>query len=108
MRLFDIRKFHDSRGGSSTKKSPKSLCIQTAGRSINSSFFSPSGKRLLTTSFADRVDITEDAHLHKGGVTVKPTHSIRHNNQTGKYMYLTHIVEIIFPLKGCNLCPFSF
>jgi len=86
VRLFDIRKFHDSRGGSSTKKSPKSLCIQTAGRSINSSFFSPSGKSLLTTSFADRVDITEDAHLHKGGVTVKPTHSIRHNNQTGRWL----------------------
>mmetsp|Transcript_13104 Transcript_13104/g.14046 ORF Transcript_13104/g.14046 Transcript_13104/m.14046 type:complete len:648 (+) Transcript_13104:66-2009(+) len=86
VRLFDIRKFHDSRGGLSTKKSPKSLCIQTAGRSINSSFFSPSGKKLLTTSFADRVDITEDAHLHKGGVTVKPTHSIRHNNQTGRWL----------------------
>lgn len=83
VRLFDMRKFRDSQGVSSSK-SPKPLCTQISGRSVNSSFFSPSGKSLLTTSYADRFDLTEDAHLHTGGGTIKPTHSIRHNNQTGE------------------------
>eukprot|EP00536_Pseudo-nitzschia_multiseries_P016728 jgi/Psemu1/222372/e_gw1.1212.11.1 len=74
VRLFDIRKF--------PSKSSKPLCTQVAGLSVSSSFFSPSGKSLLTTSFANRLDLTEDAHLAKGGKTIKPTHSIRHNNQT--------------------------
>ena len=82
VRLFDIRKFQDSRNSS---KIPKALGTQTAGLSVSSSFFSPSGKSLLTTSFADRLDLTEDAHHVKGGKTIKPTHSIRHNNKTGRF-----------------------
>jgi hypothetical protein len=83
VRLFDVRKFGDSRG--SIKKNPVPLCTQVAGLSISSSFFSPSGKSLLTTSFANRLDLTDDAHLHTEGTKpIKPTYSIRHNNQTGK------------------------
>jgi len=81
VQLFDIRKFRDSRHSS---KSPKPLCAQVAGLSVSSSLFSPSGKSLLTTSFTNRLDLTEDAHLAKGGKTIKPTHCIRHNNQTGR------------------------
>jgi len=83
VRLFDIRKFRDSRGSSSSSPKPKPLCTQIAGLSVSSSFFSPSGKSLLTTSFANRLDLTDDAHLVTGGKTIKPIHSIRHNNQTG-------------------------
>jgi len=85
VRLFDIRAFRDSRSLSSSKK-PEPLCSQVAGLSISSSFFAPSGKNLLTTSFANRLDLTEDAHLLKGNKTIKPTHSIRHNNQTGRWL----------------------
>ena len=81
--MFDIRKFKDSRNSS---KSPKALGTQIAGLSVSSAFFSPSGKSLLTTSFANRLDLTEDAHLVKGNKTIKPTHSIRHNNQTGRWL----------------------
>ena len=81
VRLFDIRKFGDSRNST---KSPKPICTQVAGLSVSSSFFSPSGKSLLATSFANRLDLTEDAHLSTGGKTIKPTHSVRHNNQTGE------------------------
>jgi len=83
VRLFDIRKLKDSRNSS---KLAKPLGTQTAGLSVSSSFFSPSGKSLLTTSFANRLDITEDAHLVKGGKTIKPTYGIRHNNQTGRWL----------------------
>jgi hypothetical protein len=83
VRLFDIRKFGDSRARSKSK-APKPLCQQVAGLSISSAFFSPSGKSLLATSFANRLDLTEDLHLKSDGKTIKPTHSIRHNNQTGK------------------------
>jgi len=85
-RLFDIRKLRDSRGVSCSKKSPKPLCSLVAGLSVSSSFFSPSGKSLLTTSFANRLDLTEDAHLRNGGATIKPNHSIQHNNQTGRWL----------------------
>lgn len=100
-RLFDIRKFHDCRGlsSSSKKSSPKSLlCSQVAGLSVSSSFFSPSGKTMLTTSFANRLNLTDDMHLRSTGM-IQPTHSIRHNNQTGKlnlaiYWYIC-VVEVI-------------
>ena len=82
VRLFDIRKFRDSRNSS---KSPKPLVTQIAGLSVSSSFFSPSGKSLLTTSFANRLDLTEGAHLVTSGKTIKPKHSIQHNNKTGRY-----------------------
>mmetsp|Transcript_18201 Transcript_18201/g.37432 ORF Transcript_18201/g.37432 Transcript_18201/m.37432 type:complete len:644 (+) Transcript_18201:117-2048(+) len=83
VRLFDIRKFGDSRNST---KSPKPICTQVAGLSVSSSFFSPSGKSLLATSFANRLDLTEDAHLSTGGKKIKPTHSVRHNNQTGRWL----------------------
>ena len=83
VRLFDIRKFGDDRGHSKWK-SPKPICTQHTGLSISSSFFSPSGQYLLTTSFANRLDILEDAHMKTGAS--KPTHSIRHNNQTGRWL----------------------
>jgi hypothetical protein len=82
VRLFDIRKFGDDRARSKAK-APKALCQQVPGLSVSSAYFSPSGKSLLTTSFANRLDLTEDAHLKTDGKTIKPTHSIRHNNQTG-------------------------
>lgn len=83
VRLFDLRKFRDNRG-QARSKAPKPFCTQQTGLSISSSFFSPSGNHLLTTSFANRLDLIAEPHLKKG--TVKPTYSIRHNNQTGRWL----------------------
>jgi WD40 repeat protein len=80
VKLWDIRKF----GNSKRKKTPEPIATQSIGYSVSSSYFSPSGDSLLTTSFADRLDLMEGAHLESG--TVKPTHSIRHNNKTGRWL----------------------
>ena len=83
VRLWDIRKFKDSHR-SPRKKSLQPVASQVAGLSISSAYFSPSGNSLLTTSFANRLDLTENPHLQKG--KMKPTKSIRHNNQTGRWL----------------------
>ena len=68
-----------------SKEKPKPLSWQEAGRSINSAFFSPSGRRLLTTTQSNKLDILEDAHLAKGLIG-KPKSSVRHDNQTGRWL----------------------
>ena len=83
VRLFDLRKFGDSRS-SRKKKGPTPFATQSAGKSVSSAFFSPSGNSLLSTHFADKLDLTDDAHLQKG--LMKPTHPIRHNNRTGRWL----------------------
>lgn len=77
--LWDIRKF-----GSNTKKALKPVATQFIGRSVNSAFFSPDGHSLLTTTMMDKLEIFENAHLETN--TIKPTKSIRHNNQTGRWL----------------------
>ena len=92
------------------------LCSQVAGLSVSSSFFSPSGKTMLTTSFANRLNLTDDMHLRSTGM-IQPTHSIRHNNQTGKlnlaiYWYICAVEVITVVSNETNwiriiLPPFS-
>jgi WD40 repeat protein len=78
--LWDIRNF----GSRKAKKALKPVVSQFVGRSVSSAFFSPSGTSLLTTSMADRLDLLENAH-HQSGI-MEPTKSIRHNNQTGRWL----------------------
>merc|ERR1712161_145731 len=79
LQLWDIRKVQSKFTKKSTPKcSP--LSTQIATGSINSAFFSPSGKYLLSTNLGDKIDILSDAHL-ESGLIMKPTHSIRHGNQ---------------------------
>jgi WD40 repeat protein len=78
--LWDIRNF----GSRKAKQALKPVASQFVGRSVNSALFSPSGTSLLTTSMADRLDLLENAH-HQSG-TMQPTKSIRHNNQTGRWL----------------------
>jgi len=73
----------DVRNMPSTKKL-KSLASHCAGRSINSAYFSPNGTKLLTTTQSNTLDIYEGAHLASG--VVKPMNSIRHDNQTGRWL----------------------
>lgn len=75
--IWDIRKMKSS------KSSP--IASQYSTKSINSAFFSPSGKHLLTTTMSDTLDIISDAHLVEGRIE-KPTHRIRHNNRTGRWL----------------------
>ena len=82
VQLWDIRKFGDSRNKS--HKAPKPVATQQVGLSISSAYFSPSGNSLVSTSNANRLDLFNNAHLEKG--KMKPTHSINHNNQTGRWL----------------------
>lgn len=63
---------------------PTPIATQRSTKSINSAFFSPSGKHLLTTTMSDTLDIITDAHLMKD--VISPTHRIRHNNRTGRWL----------------------
>ena len=79
--LWDIRKFQNTRGMGET---PKPVATQSIGLSVNSSYFSPTGGCLLSTSMANRLDLTENVHTLQGAI--KPTTSIQHNNQTGRWL----------------------
>mmetsp|Transcript_22164 Transcript_22164/g.47665 ORF Transcript_22164/g.47665 Transcript_22164/m.47665 type:complete len:578 (+) Transcript_22164:118-1851(+) len=79
--LWDVRKMPSYENSSMR---PKPLAWQTAGRSINSAFFSPSGSRLLTTTQSNTLDILTDAHLAAG--IIKPAKSVKHDNQTGRWL----------------------
>jgi WD repeat-containing protein 76 len=107
VRLWDIRKFDDSRRRSSksNNKAPKEIASLSCGYSISSSYFSPSGHALLTTSFADRIDLMDNFHLMATTTSSKTpknkfTKSIPHNNQTGRwlstFMASWHDTEDIF------------
>mmetsp|Transcript_8604 Transcript_8604/g.19338 ORF Transcript_8604/g.19338 Transcript_8604/m.19338 type:complete len:596 (-) Transcript_8604:92-1879(-) len=81
VQLWDVRKMPSS---TTSTKEPKPLAWQSAGRSINSAFFSPSGMRLLTTTQSNTLDIFDNPHLASG--LIKPNESIKHNNQTGRWL----------------------
>lgn len=79
--LWDIRKFQ---GSKMKAGSPKPIAYQNVRLSVSSSFFSPSGKSLLSTSFANKLDLIENPHTQEG--SIKPTTRIQHNNQTGRWL----------------------
>lgn len=79
--LWDIRKFKSIKSG----KNIKPVVTQRSTKSINSAFFSPSGKNLLTTTMSDTLDIISNSHL-ESGIISKPTHRIRHDNRTGRWL----------------------
>jgi len=95
--LWDIRHFQaGSKGG------PVAMARSISSKSINSAFFSPSGKNIVTTTMANTLDIFMDAHT-KSNLISKPTHRIRHDNQTGRWLstfmarwHPTHTNEEIF------------
>jgi WD40 repeat protein len=79
VKLWDIRKMKTS------SKIPNQVAYQNAGKSVNSAFFSPSGKRIVTTTMSNNIDILEDAHLSSGIITA-PKSRIRHDNHTGRWL----------------------
>lgn len=82
VQLWDVRKMPSLK---TSEKEPKPLAWQSAGRSINSAFFSPSGKRLVTTTQSNTLDILEDAHLANGLIQM-PMERISHDNMTGRWL----------------------
>lgn len=81
VQLWDVRKVPSYEG---SRKLPEPFAFQHAGKSINSAYFSPSGRSLLTTTQNNRLEVTEDFHLGSG--LVKPTRSVSHDNQTGRWL----------------------
>lgn len=79
--LWDIRKFATITKGSNLQP----LAYQNGSKSVNSAFFSPSGKHLLTTTMSNTLEILSDSHL-KTGLLSKPAHRIRHDNMTGRWL----------------------
>jgi WD40 repeat protein len=81
VQLWDVRKIPTL----SSKEKPKPISWQeSGGRSINSAYFSPSGKRLLTTTMSNRLEIMEDSHLVAG--RMMPKMRVSHDNQTGRWL----------------------
>jgi len=93
--LWDLRKMEDSRTRSSRTKAPTPVAYYNCGRSVNSAFFSPSGEYVVSTTMAHKLDVFRDFHLStsaaasgkkKTAPTVRPLHSIRHDNMTGRWL----------------------
>lgn len=82
VRLWDIRMLRNNR--TSRHKKPKHLATQRCSRSINSAFFSPSGRFLLSTTMADTLELVPNAHLENKEIV--STKRIRHNNKTGRWL----------------------
>jgi len=94
--LWDVRQLGDSRKGG-RHKTPTPIAHYNGGRSVSSAFFSASGQYVVSTTMADKLDIFENFHLvgNNGKSTakkaaaatvVKPFHSIRHDNKTGRWL----------------------
>ena len=106
VRLWDIRKFGKTKSSSSnSKKLLQPLSSLDVGYSISSSFFSPSGDTLLTTSFANRLDLVDNAHLETKR-KLEITKSIKHNNNTGRwlttFMATWHPSQDVFVVGSMN------
>ena len=90
MKIWDVRKLRDSR--SATKyKAPDPLAFYHATKSVNSAFVSPSGKSVVCTTMANRLDLLEDVHLATSSdsgklPTIKPAKRIVHDNMTGRWL----------------------
>lgn len=81
VQIWDVRALPSSKTSNTV---PKPVAWQHAGRSINSAFFSPSGRRLLTTTQSNKLQIFEDAQRQSG--LIHPHQSINHDNQTGRWL----------------------
>jgi WD repeat-containing protein 76 len=66
------------------------------GKSVNSAFFSPTGQYMISTTQANRLDLFYNLHHQTSSGTsstgtgskkaLSPSYSIRHNNQTGRWL----------------------
>ena len=81
IQLWDVRKLKkDNRSG----RSISPLAHFHFGKSVNSAHFSPSGKRIVATTQANKLDLFQGAHLQSG--LVQPYKRIVHDNHTGRWL----------------------
>ena len=78
------------------------IASYNGGRSVNSAYFSPSGKYVVSTTMANKLDLFENLHLAGGNeegtpskkkknrmdatAVLKPYKSIPHDNMTGRWL----------------------
>lgn len=85
VKLWDIRKFKSSKHASKFATGCKPIATQqSGGKSINSAFFSASGKSIVSTTQNNYLDLTDDMHKQSGNV--KATKKVRHDNHTGRWL----------------------
>jgi WD40 repeat protein len=100
--LWDVRKLGNrrstsssSKGGGAPWKATTPVALYNCGRSVNSAFFSSSGRYVVSTTMAHKLDVFENLHVSAfpsktttatRTVTIKPAQSIRHDNMTGRWL----------------------
>eukprot|EP00050_Salpingoeca_kvevrii_P009708 m.4364 g.4364 ORF g.4364 m.4364 type:complete len:508 (-) comp2412_c0_seq1:102-1625(-) len=85
--IFDLRKLSGRKG-----REAKPLVELPDERSVNCAFFSPKGQYIATCSQANTVSLYHNAHLKSSTEKrVEPTHRIRHDNQTGRFLAVFHL-----------------
>jgi WD40 repeat protein len=67
------------------KKTPKPILEFEHGYAVSSCYWSPNGKKILTTSYDNRLRVMSTDKQIKD---MELEHSIEHNNRTGKYVIL--------------------
>jgi WD40 repeat protein len=83
VQLWDIRKF----GSKNQSRLRAPICFSQSGKSVNSAFFSPSGRYIVATTQNDTLDLYHDLHLSKSNqVAVTPNKRIPHDNHTGRWL----------------------
>ena len=103
--LWDVRRLGDSRT-LRTNKAPTPVASYNGGRSVSSAFFSATGKYVVSTTMANKLDVFADFHLASNDssdsnnnsnkqLSTQPLHSIRHDNMTGRW--LTTFQAVVHP-----------
>jgi len=93
VQLWDIRNLGYNRKSShATARTKAPLAFYNGGKSVNSAFFSPSGRYAVSTTMNNKLDIFQDMHLKEGvstkqkNISIKPFKSIAHDNRTGRWL----------------------
>lgn len=80
VRVWDLRNFRDNRTHHvNSKKSPQPVSYYTGSKSVNSSYFSPSGQYAVATTMSDKLDIFENIHLGGSSTTTSSSSSKKNN-----------------------------
>jgi WD repeat-containing protein 76 len=95
--LWDVRTLGAPSGGAVAP-----IALYNGGRSVNSAYFSPSGRYVVSTTMANKLDLFEDLHLaasvdrksspskkqpkSASAGLLKPYKSITHDNMTGRWL----------------------
>lgn len=91
------------RSGGGQNQTLQSIAAYNCGKSVNSAFYSASGRYLVSTTMANKLDIFDDIHLSKveeesrkvslsQSAALKPFRSIVHDNMTGRWLTTFHAV----------------